>query len=179
MKRKLSPILLFAFVLFGAQCSQKAETPAFDVLMKKKPYTAVMFFAPDCPLCMTFAKPFNELMDAYGNDVQFLAVQSGMNYEAMEIKMYKEETGLKAPIFIDQDYAVAHRFNASVTPEFVLLDSTGKIYYQGLLDDRMKALGVYKQHWNNHYLAQALSAVHQGLEIPVKQTVPIGCDLEY
>lgn len=179
MKRSLKVFLAFALLLANMQCSRKAETAAFDVLMKKKPFTVIMFFAPDCPLCMNFAKPFNELLNEYSDEVQFIAVQSGMNYEAMEITMYKNESGLKAPIFIDQDYAVAHRFNASVTPEFVLLDSTGKVHYQGLLDDRMKALGVYKQHWDNHYLAQALADLLQGRELAVRKTEPIGCDLEY
>ena len=149
-----------------------------DPILKKSKYTVLMFMAPDCPLSLTFAKPFNELAKEY-REVQFLAVQSGDHYEPMEIKMFKEKSGLQAKIFMDRDYRVAHQFGATITPEFVLVDSSFQVLYQGLLDDRMERLGVYKQHWDEHYLRNALDNVINGDEVMIKKTDAVGCVLEY
>ncbi len=165
-------------MLLAIACSTKEENLAFENILQKKDYTVMMFFAPDCPLCHTFSKPFNELEEEYPS-FQFIAVQSGMNYETMEIKMFKEETNLKAPIFIDRDYTVANRFNATVTPEFFVVNKAGDVLYHGLLDDRMESLGVYKQNWSKYYVADALKALSQGKQPEVRSTDAIGCVLEY
>ncbi|MEY2924341.1 MAG: hypothetical protein RLZZ337_889 [Bacteroidota bacterium] len=137
-----------------------------------------MFIAPDCPLCMTLSKSYNELVEKYP-EIQFLAVHSGKNYEAMEINMFATETKFKPYIFRDYDYAIAHKLNATITPEFVLLDSSSTILYQGLMDDRILKLGSYKQQWTNHYLDDAIQAVLSKKKVPLKKTEPVGCVLEY
>ncbi|MFY0644705.1 MAG: redoxin domain-containing protein [Bacteroidia bacterium] len=177
MKTKLIwALLLFCGVFLS--CNQKQNNLAFDKILSKSQYTVLMFFAPDCPLCITFSKQFNELSDKY-EDIQFLAVQSGNNYSAMELKMYKDNTDLKPHIFLDRDYSVAHKFNASITPEFFVVDQTGLVLYQGLLDNRMKELGVYKQHWDQFYLEEALKEISNNSEVSLKKTEAIGCVLEY
>ena len=174
-----SNLLLTVLILCGlVSCKAKFESEAFNHILHKKNYSVLLFFAPDCPLCHTFSKPFNELT-VDNPDIQFIAIQSGLNYDPMEIKMFKEETGLIALIFIDKDYSVAHKFNAGITPEFFLVDSTGKVLYQGLLDDRMKALGVYKQQWGVHYLKNAIAELKAGKAIKIPKTSAVGCDLEY
>ena len=104
----------------------------------------MMFIAPDCPMCKTLSQPYNEFAIKYPT-IQFLAVHSGKNYDAMEINMFATETKFTPPIFRDYEYEVAHQFNATITPEFVLIDSSGNTLYQGLMDDRILQLGSYKQ----------------------------------
>jgi thiol-disulfide isomerase/thioredoxin len=137
-----------------------------------------MFIAPDCPLCMTLSQPYNELLEKYP-DIQFLAVHSGENYDAMEINMFATETKFKPPIFRDYDYTIAHQFDATITPEFILIDSSGNTLYQGLLDDRILELGSYKQQWSEMYMEDAINAVLSDNEPPVKKTAAVGCVLEY
>ena len=175
MNNRIAFILLFVFAI---ACTPKVSTEEFDAMLKEKDLTVLMFFAPDCPLCITFSKPVNELCKAYPN-VKFIAVQSGDHYTKDEIDEYMNETYLLAEMYHDKNYAVAHRFNATVTPEFVLLNKDAKVLYQGLLDDRMKTLGVYKQHWDQHYLKQAIEAATQSEEIKTAETTAIGCVLEY
>ena len=170
--------IFIGLILLAISCSPNKENQAFENILQKKDHTVLMFFAPDCPLCHTFSKPFNELELEYPS-FQFIAVQSGMNYETMEIKMFKEETNLTAPIFIDRDYAVANRFDASITPEFFVVSKDGDVLYHGLLDDRMESLGVYKQNWNTYYVEDALKAISKGKQPEVQSTDAIGCVLEY
>lgn len=127
---------------------------------------------------MTLVKSVNDLADSFP-EVQFMAVHSGMNYEAMELNMFVTETGFKPPVFRDMDYTIAHQFEATITPEFILVDREGNVLYQGLLDDRILELGNYKQQWSKHYLYDALKAVNEGKQVAVSRTEPVGCVLEY
>jgi thiol-disulfide isomerase/thioredoxin len=172
--KKLSIILLLG--LFA--CGKKPMNANFSKLIKAKEYTLLMFIAPDCPLCMTLSTPFSELSEKY-TDIQFLAIYSGKHYEPMEINMFATETKLKPRIFRDYDYEVAHQLGASVTPEFFLIDSSATILYQGMMDDRILALGSYKQQWDEYYLVDAIEATLAGKEVVLKKTEPIGCVLEY
>ncbi len=97
----------------------------------------------------------------------------------MEINMFATETKFKSPIFRDYDYTVAHQFNATITPEFVVIDSSGNTLYQGLLDDRILQLGSYKQQWSEMYLEDALEAISNGKTPKITKTNPVGCVLEY
>jgi thiol-disulfide isomerase/thioredoxin len=172
--KKLSIILLLG--LFA--CGKKPMNANFSKLIKAKEYTVLMFIAPDCPLCMTLSTPFSELSEKY-TDIQFLAIYSGKHYEPMEINMFATETKLKPRIFRDYDYEVAHQLGASVTPEFFFIDSSATILYQGMMDDRILALGSYKQQWDEYYLVDAIEATLAGKEVVLKKTEPIGCVLEY
>ena len=94
--RKFS-IYLFFLILITA-CKEESKNENFSKIIKAKPYAALMFMAPDCPLCVTLSQPYNELASKYP-DVQFLAVHSGKNYDAMEINMFATETKFLPPIF--------------------------------------------------------------------------------
>lgn len=167
-----------SIIVLLSGCLSPDKNPNFEKLISTSPYSVVMFLAPDCPLCMTLTTPFSNLQAEYPN-VQFLGVISGKHYEAMEINMYATEKAFKPAIFRDYDYAVAQELSATVTPEFVLLDSSGNIYYQGMMDDRILALGSYKQRWDKHYLRDAIEAVTRGGTPTISSTEPIGCVLEY
>jgi hypothetical protein len=97
----------------------------------------------------------------------------------MEINHFATETAFKPAIFRDNSYQIARQLNAKVTPEFYILDSTGNILYQGMMDDRIERLGSYKQQWKNNYLEDAILSVRNNLKPKIKRTTPIGCSLEY
>lgn len=150
----------------------------FANLLKTNEYTVIMFMVPDCPLCITLSTPFSELSDSFPN-VQFLAVHSGMQYDTIEINMYATTTKLKARIYRDYHYQVAHLLGATVTPEFFVVDRFANVLYHGLMDDRIVTLGSYKQQWGNHYLQDAIKAVLASRTVAIKETKAVGCVLEY
>jgi len=150
----------------------------FNKLIKAKEYTALMFIAPDCPLCKTMSTPFSDLSLKY-QEIQFLAVFSGKHYEPMELNMFATQTKLKPRIFRDYEYEVAHQLGASVTPQFFLIDSSANIIYQGAMDDRILELGSYKQQWEKHYLIDAIDATLAGKKPKLAKTEAVGCVLEY
>ena len=97
----------------------------------------------------------------------------------MEINNFAKETKFKPAIFRDYTHQIARQLNATVTPEFYLLNAKGEILYQGMMDDRIERLGSYKQQWENNYLADAIQLINKGQLPKIKKTNPIGCSLEY
>lgn len=172
MKNKWIYILL----LFTA-CSGRIQEP-LESLIAESEHSVLMFFAPDCPLCVTFSKPVNDLIESYPH-MQFFAVLSGEHYSTKEVDSFFQETGLNATLLMDEDYQIAHSFNVGVTPEFVVINKELEVLYQGLLDDRMKNIGVYKKQWSNNFLSDALICIKEGGEVYPKKTKAIGCVLEY
>jgi len=169
-------ILVLAWFVSG--CQPKATIQQFEQLIQKCEYTAIMFIAPDCPLCITLSKPFQELFPKNKN-YQFLGVISGQYYSPEEINMFAIETPFSMPIFRDYNYTVAKKYKISVTPEFLIINKKGEVVYQGMIDDRIEELGRYKQQWKKHYLKDALESLNRGRAPLIKKTIPVGCSLEY
>ena len=174
--KNTSLILVSLFILVS--CQENTIPYNFKKLLSQHKYTLVMFLAPDCPLCHTLSTPFSKLNEKYPN-MQGIGIISGNYYSAMEINHFATETAFKPAIFRDNLYQIARQLNATVTPEFYILDSTGNILYQGMMDDRIERLGRYKQQWKNNYLEDAILSVRNNLRPKIERTTPIGCSLEY
>lgn len=171
-----SIFLLSLFILVS--CQENTVTSNFKKLLSQNKYTLVMFIAPDCPLCHTLSTPFSKLNEKYPN-IKGIGIISGNYYSSMEINHFATKTAFKPAIFIDNSYHIARQLNATVTPEFYILDSKGNILYQGMMDDRIERLGSNKKQWKNNYLEDAILSVRNNLKPKIEKTTPIGCSLEY
>ena len=174
---KLTSITLITLLFLGS-CKPHSTSSNFKQILSRSEYTLIMFIAPDCPLCHTLSTPFSELNEKYSN-IQSVGVISGNYYSPMEINHFETETKFKPSIFRDYNYQIARQLNATVTPEFFLLNAKGEILYQGMMDDRIELLGSYKQQWKNNYLVDAIQTLEKGQLPKIKKTNPIGCSLEY
>ncbi|MDC0579557.1 redoxin domain-containing protein [Bacteroidia bacterium] len=173
-------IYKYILIIFGffISCNSTSQSSSFKNIIQKSDYSVFMFLAPDCPLCRTISTPFSELSKEYPT-IQFMGIISGKYYTPMEINQFATETKFAGRLFRDYDYLVAHQLNATVTPEFYVLNKKGDILYQGMMDDRMEELGIYKQQWKNHYLMDVLDALVNNKPFKIKKTKAIGCSLEY
>ena len=174
--KTLRIILILAWSISG--CQLKSTIQQFEQIVQKCEYTVIMFIAPDCPLCTTLSKPFQELLPKDRN-YQFFGVISGQYYSPEEINMFAVETPFSIPIFRDYNYDIARKYQISVTPEFLVINKKGEVIYQGMIDDRIEELGRYKQQWKKHYLQDALDSLKKGSNPSIKKTTPVGCSLEY
>jgi hypothetical protein len=60
-----------------------------------------------------------------------------------------------------------------------VMDGSGKLIYQGLLDNWAISLGKKRKHASEHYLADALEAIKNGNDPEVSFTKAVGCIIEY
>jgi hypothetical protein len=102
--------------------------PSAQLPLGQKPLF-LHFFNPDCP-CSRFNMPqFKALMQQYGRQVSFaIVVMSPQKYTAEQLQ---EKFQLPYPIPVLTDSAVAAACGVYSTPQAVLLDANGQLFYRG------------------------------------------------
>lgn len=87
------------------------------------------FFNPDCP-CSRFNMPqFKALVDQYGDKIDFAIVVMGP--KAFTAAAIQNKFNLPHPLPVLQDSAVAAACGVYSTPQAVLIDARGQLYFRG------------------------------------------------
>jgi peroxiredoxin len=79
---------------------------------------------------------------------------------------------------LDPTGAIGHLYDARTTPHIFVIDPTGKLVYQGAIDDKPSPDQSTLQGADN-YLNDALNAAMAGKPIAVAVTKPYGCSVKY
>lgn len=139
---------------------------------------ALIFLAPDCPLCKNYTKNIKELIELYGNKLDFFGVIPGTYYSRIEVDSFLNQYDLPLEIIYDSDYELVKELNATITPEVYLINENNKIIYQGLFDNWLGELGRRRQIITEFYFKQAIESYLKGEEIINPKTKAIGCFIE-
>jgi peroxiredoxin len=79
---------------------------------------------------------------------------------------------------LDPSGNIGHLYQAKTTPHIFVIDPTGKLIYQGAIDDKPTTdLADVKTARN--YLNDALNAAMAGKPVPMASTRPYGCSVKY
>jgi len=79
---------------------------------------------------------------------------------------------------LDPTSTIARIYEAKTTPHIFVIDPTGKLIYQGAIDDKPTTDQADLKGANN-YLNAALNAAMSGKPVPVATTRPYGCSVKY
>lgn len=119
-----------------------------------------------------------------GKGVVWLSVISSAPGEQGSVTPGEENEYLRtmkaAPtaVILDPNGTIGHLYQAKTTPHMFVIDPTGKLIYQGAIDDRPTTdLADIKGARN--YLNEALNAAMAGKPVPVASTRPYGCSVKY
>jgi hypothetical protein len=116
--------------------------------------------------------------------VIWLSVISSAPGEQGYVTPSEENTYLKtmhaAPTaaLLDPTSAIARLYEAKTTPHIFVIDPTGKLIYQGAIDDKPTTEQADLKGARN-YLNEALTAAMAGNPVPVASTRPYGCSVKY
>lgn len=189
MKYKL---LVFLFILFGSfACSKKVKEFSKIELVNNKEsaispsslngqFLVFTFLSPECPLSENYTRTLKQLQKEYEkSDIQFYYIFPGTFYPRPQIEQFALQYEMPINRFIyDEEYQLRDYCRASTTPETYLLDSNGKIYYSGAIDNWAITLGKQRQVITDHYLSNAIYSVINGEEIKLSNTRAVGCIIE-
>jgi peroxiredoxin len=75
----------------------------------------------------------------------------------------------------DRDGNIARSYGAKTTPSFFIVDRSGKLVYQGAMDDQVFA----DQAQGHEYVKAALSDLVAGHPVKISETRAQGCAIEY
>lgn len=149
--------------------------------------TLVIFTACDCPFVIGNGNK-SEGWEGRYNDVYKAAMDANVGMVLVNSNEAKrkgadsfenimarhDEQGYQMNVLYDSHHKVADEFGAKFTPHVFLFDSEGKLVYTGAIDDNVQSSEKVKKE----YLKDALNAIKEGKEIPVKESRALGCSIK-
>jgi thiol-disulfide isomerase/thioredoxin len=142
----------------------------------QKEYTAYIFMAEDCPVCNYLGKSLKSLSLDYEENVSFVAVFPQKMSNIKTASLFKKKYGLTLfDIEIDYDRTLTNRYNASVTPEVILVDNNDNVLYQGRINDAYAAPGRMRHGSVREDLKLAIEQILNSQEVAKPWPDPIGC----
>ena len=159
--------------------SLKGDSVSFsDLLGKDGKAVCFAFLHPDCPLTQKYGPVLSEIATKSAPlGVKIVGVVC--EYDSVkEITDYQSEFSITFPLFTDKSFHLAKALNARVTPEVVLVDSSGRVRYQGRIDDRYRVRGEKNPGNPVPELMNAISDVLAGREVKTAFTKAAGCPLD-
>ncbi len=130
------------------------------------------FWSFKCPVALAYTDRLRSLQDKYaGRGVVVFAVASNANETPAETKRNASNLGLRFPVLLDSDGALADKLGATHTPETFILDAGGVIRYQGAIDNNKRP----GDSGRVAHAEEALDSLLAGRPVHVTETTPFGC----
>ena len=140
----------------------------------------------NCPFVVKHYKSGNmqALQKKYGADVVWLAVNFTNNghqdwMEPAKISKSLSDYGAApAKYLVDEPGKVGLAYGAKTTPHMYIIDGTGKVLYNGAIDDK-RSTNVDDVKGAKNYVAAALDELKAGKPVSTPSTTPYGCTIKY
>src|ERR1051325_7409297 len=150
--------------------SDKPESAMVTLSKFKGKKPVVLFFmSATCGTTWKYEKRMGQLMKDHAKDTAFFSVRCSANDSPESIRKFAEQRNFSMPLLNDEKGEMTSYHSFRNTPAFVLVDKEGVLRYRGGFDD---AAG--EKEVKHAYLPDALTAVLNGKEVPVKTTRPLG-----
>lgn len=138
----------------------------------------LVFLSTECPISNAYSPTLNQVAGVFSSRPGALVgLCVDPDLSAAKLAAHAKEYALKFPVAIDQKRALADRFGVKVTPEVVVLDETGKVRYQGRIDDQYAARQKRNLNPQKHELDDAVNAILSGKPVPTPKAEAVGCPL--
>ena len=137
-------LLSTAIQASGAPLSVGDKAPDFEVTTLtgetfklsdyegKKP-VYLKFWATWCSYCKGEMPHLQSIYSQYGDDVEVLAVNVGINDSVANIEQFFNQGGFNLPVAIDQQGDLVSDYDIVGTPHHVLIDENGLVAYRTFL----------------------------------------------
>ena len=139
-----------------------------------------------CPFVQKHYKSGNmqALQKKYGGDVVWLAVNSTHKSASDYSEPAKIDKDLKgfgaapARYLMDEPGTMGLAYGAKTTPHMYIIDPSGKVVYNGAIDDK-RSTNPEDVKTSKNYVSAALDELKSGKPISVASTTPYGCTVKY
>ena len=139
-----------------------------------------------CPFVQKHYKSGNmqALQKKYSSDVVWLAVnstnKSASDYTepALLTTQLKQFNATPANYLMDEPGSMGKAYGAKTTPHMYIIDPTGKVVYNGAIDDK-RSTNPEDVKTAKNYVVAALDELKAGKPVSVASTAPYGCSVKY
>ncbi len=131
--------------------------------------TVIVFLSATCPVTESHLAEIKRLTEEF-SQYRFIGLHSNTDESVEEVRDYFKKASLAITLIRDKDQQAADEFKALKTPHAFLVDSTGKVLYQGGISnsEEMGRARIF-------YLRDALLDHSQGKAIKVPYGRTLGC----
>ena len=134
------------------------------------------FWSATCPVSARYEDRLTAIATEYAaKGVVTLGIDANATENAALIQRVIAERGVPFPILIDPGNMVADLYGGLTTPHVFVVDTQGRLVYQGAIDDE-GLMGRGKI--SRQYLREALDAVSAGRPVQTAETEPVGCSIK-
>lgn len=139
-----------------------------------------------CPFVQKHYRSGNmqALQKKYSSDVVWLAVnstnKSASDYTepAKLTKELKDFGAVPARYLVDEPGTMGMAYGAKTTPHMYIIDPSGKVVYNGAIDDK-RSTNVEDVKIAKNYVVAALEELKAGKPVSTPSTSPYGCTVKY
>ena len=104
--------------------------------------------------------------------------QQGYMSAAQETAYLAEEHATPTAALLDPQGVIGHLYSAKTTPHMFVIDPTGKLVYEGAIDDHATT-DASDIPASKNYVTAALTAATAGQPVATAYTRPYGCSVKY
>ncbi len=179
-------LLLIALLLLS--CKQKDKQalsfPSVNgtVMMAElheQKINAIVFLAPGCPLSEASILELNRLDSLYAkNNYSTTIIIPGTLYSIEEIIDFKNNFNIKFRMVVDTNYYLTHLLNATITPEYFIVNENMIVLYQGAIDNRALDNDIIRQEATVNFAENAINSLISNTKIIQTKTKAVGCYIE-
>lgn len=135
-----------------------------------------IFILHDCPIANQYQPAIRRLAKDFElQGVRFHLVHADPDTTEVQAQKHASEYQIELPIYLDPNHDLVRRFEATVTPEAIVLDKKNEKVYQGRINNLYFKLGRKRFRPTEHDLADVLKAVLENGPIKHSKTTAIGC----
>ncbi len=146
-----------------------------NVVVAQKRVLILIFFDTECPICQTYTGKLQGFYDKYKRQIDFKIIYPTKNTKQKAVRQFQKEYDFKIPFVIDTEHILVKKWNATTTPEVVMVNEKGEIIYRGAVDNQFVGLGKFRPKTTETYLQDAIENELHSLPINPQKTEPIGC----
>lgn len=136
---------------------------------------------PECPFVQAHYKvgTMVDLAKKYADQgVVWLGINSTKTATVASNKAFVEGYSLPYPVLDDHQGTVGRLFGAKTTPHMFVLDTHGKVAYQGAIDNAPMGK-TQGEAVKVNYVDQAVQELLKGVAVSIAKTEPYGCSVKY
>ncbi len=140
----------------------------------------VVFSSNTCPFVVAWEDRYNDLAELARNyGINMVLLNSNEAFRGDEdspVNMREHAANLNysMPYLRDDNHRIADAFGAKTTPHVFLFDNSLRLAYKGAIDDNYKS----KDEVEETYAANAITALGEGVTIPIPETKAMGCSIK-
>lgn len=160
-----------------------ADGKTYSLADYKDKVVVLEWVNPNCPFSDRHAKEktMSSLAKQHG-EVVWLGINSTSPEKPDYLKpadhlAYNEKNGINYPVLYDETGTVGHAYEAKTTPHMFIIDTDGKIAYNGAIDDDPPGRKAQAERVN--YVGRGLDAEKGGKNPDPASTKPYGCSVKY